>query len=284
MISISEIKQLYTKALSAGHIIFSKTSKTIYSDSNINFEIRVSTNLAKKPSVFIEKNPFNPFLPCDPNLLIETLETHNLLFNKFCIVETHLLLTTKHWETQATDPTLADFTASSVFLNLDSKWLCFFNMGRESGASVDHKHIQLLPIVDMIPIQSLIDSNNQLNTVFTLKEFPFIHSIVKYKLDFTKNAGAELHEYFKLIKTKAFETLSDHKSFNLAFTADFMIIVPRRRETFDYNKTLLGVNSVAFIGWILVKGTKELEAVSDLGVISLLKNLCFPVELVEAKI
>lgn len=69
-------------------------------------------------------------------------DTHNLVLNKFCIVEEHVVLPTIDYEQQETPLSTADFRAMwTAMRGLDA--FAFFNCGYESGASQPHKHMQL---------------------------------------------------------------------------------------------------------------------------------------------
>ena len=56
--------------------------------------------------------PANPFLPYDPDLWVTHLsDTHTLLLNKFNVVEHHLLVVTRQFESQLDPLNAADFAA-----------------------------------------------------------------------------------------------------------------------------------------------------------------------------
>ena len=87
-------------------------SETVEVDG-IPFQYRLIKSLAKKPTLAGNnkgpmKDPFMP--PFEPGLFITELsDTHNLLFNKFCICKEHTLVTTKKMERQDSPLTNADF-------------------------------------------------------------------------------------------------------------------------------------------------------------------------------
>lgn len=109
---MQKILTVFDSALSAGHVVWTKTTLQRVSAAGIAFQVRLIPALAKKPvgdpaaskpaqQNGIEKPidkrpaPVNPFLPYDPQLCVDVYEHHNLLLNKFSLVKGHVLLTTK---------------------------------------------------------------------------------------------------------------------------------------------------------------------------------------------
>ena len=136
-------------------IKFIESSVTIHSDQDIEFQIRLITSLGQKPTLKTIKKPnaapFDPFMPpIEAELYIAELsQTHNLLFNKFCICKEHCLVTTKVMERQDSAVTLQDFNAILLACqSLDA--FVFFNRGYLSGMSILHKHFQLIPFESMV--------------------------------------------------------------------------------------------------------------------------------------
>ena len=82
--------------------------------------------------------------------------THYLMFNKFNVLDYHLLLITKHYEPQTTKLTTSDLDyAAFTFSAL--RGVMFFNGGKKAGASQHHKHLQILPShVRTLPIFSKV--------------------------------------------------------------------------------------------------------------------------------
>jgi ATP adenylyltransferase/5',5'''-P-1,P-4-tetraphosphate phosphorylase II len=69
-------------------------------------------------------------------------DTHNLVLNKFCVVEEHVVLPTIDFRPQEEPLSVADLRAMWTAMGgLDA--FAFFNCGYESGASQPHKHMQL---------------------------------------------------------------------------------------------------------------------------------------------
>lgn len=87
----------------------------------------------------------NPFLPWEPPLEVERLDTgHVVLLNKYPVQEAHLLVITDRWQPQAGWIGSPDWRAVTR-VGGDTGGLWFFNSTARAGASQPHRHLQLLP-------------------------------------------------------------------------------------------------------------------------------------------
>lgn len=93
-----------------------------------------------KPAVF--RDPFAAEHLEQDLFVARVHETHNLVLNKFCVVEEHVVLPTIDFRPQEEPLSAADLRAMWTAMHgLDA--FAFFNCGYESGASQPHKHMQL---------------------------------------------------------------------------------------------------------------------------------------------
>ena len=85
--------------------------------------------------------------------------THVLVLNKFPIIQSHFILATKIFKEQTDDLEIADLDVTYACLKAweegneakKSKSLfAFFNSGTHSGASQPHRHIQFLPVENIL--------------------------------------------------------------------------------------------------------------------------------------
>jgi sulfate adenylyltransferase (ADP) / ATP adenylyltransferase len=110
--------------------------------------------------VKVEKK-FNPFENPSPDLLVaevpEGNASHNLVLNKFPVIEDHFILATKAYKRQTDLLEEDDISLTYACLKAwedaatDRKlrMYAFFNSGEHSGASQPHRHIQFLPVEKM---------------------------------------------------------------------------------------------------------------------------------------
>ena len=87
--------------------------------------------------------------PFEDGLFIEELnKTHSLVFNKFSVCDCHVIVITTEFENQTNPLNAADLEACLVVMKSLNAYM-FFNAGFNSGASVLHKHMQLIPYGSM---------------------------------------------------------------------------------------------------------------------------------------
>jgi sulfate adenylyltransferase (ADP) / ATP adenylyltransferase len=281
------IRARFDFAHQSGALVLTQNILHTILDQGISFQIRFIKVTGKKPkSQLKERSMFNPFLPPDPELTVTNFDHHNVVLNKYSIARDHILITTSRFESQFSSLQPKDFDAALLMqYELNEEGLLFFyNCGSNSGASVLHKHIQMLRCKDVgIPIDSLVKPTGG---IFMLPEYPFVHGCValmeKETGDSMAQKLAELIEFtFKLVgadSSKAHPPVdielepNGFVSYNLLFTNRWMMLVPRSSETVDG----IGVNSVGFAGMLLAKSQSEFEYLQAKGPLSVLKSLSFP--------
>lgn len=242
------------------------TDYEIIEDKGIPFIIRIVKNLIRKEKAKKKeaKNPnFDPFLPYDVDLFVTDItSTHLCLLNKFNVIDEHLLIVTREFAEQTNRLNLEDFVAVWAVL-AEVNGLVFYNCGEIAGASVKHKHLQLVPkqlAPDManIPIETMIKSSNVDETNSQINPLSFKHSyqhlITPWEESITEAANLSLEMYQKLLTRL---DLAPGEPYNLLMTREWMLIIPRSQPS--YQK--IGINSLGFAGAILVKNQQQLELV-----------------------
>jgi len=135
----------------------------------VQFQLRYSPSLAKKPRKQVtehesETKKVNPFADPEPELVITELPqqnpTHFLVLNKFPIIPRHFILATKANKPQTQFLEEDDLAAAYACLTAWSqsaepgqtapRLFAFFNSGEHSGASQQHRHIQFIPVEDLM--------------------------------------------------------------------------------------------------------------------------------------
>jgi len=106
--------------------------------------------------------PFKPDFVVDDNF--NSLNTHRIFFSKYPVMEEHLLIVTRDFQSQLTHLNYDDIK-NAVSLIYVMNGLLFFNAGKKAGASQIRKHMQCIPL-DKLHNQEfglfllLSDSNN----------------------------------------------------------------------------------------------------------------------------
>lgn len=274
-LSLWEKIELVTKEALAKKVLHPiPTQYQIIEENGIKFIVRILDNLKKKDKAKQKQKDkqkgshsnFNPFLPYEKDLFIADIqENHVLILNKFNVVNHHLLIITREFESQDSILTLDDFSALWTVLK-QINGLGFYNGGKLAGASQPHKHLQLVPYplvdeIETIPLNNLILSNKNKEKIFTLKSLPYLQTIVFFE-EITEKSAEELGkitlEYYYQLLDKLniyIENNNPSENYNLLITKYWMMIIPRSQENFDS----ISINSLGFAGALLVKNNAELE-------------------------
>jgi len=256
------------------------------------FIISVSTALNKKPAGEVNATKSaeikrNPFLPPEPDLFVEEiLGTHNLVLNKFNVVDHHLILATKDFQHQSEPLNSKDFAALwAVISSLNC--LGFYNCGPLSGASQPHKHLQLLPLPMLpsssydCPVESLIfQTPTTQNKPFIIENMPFKHaSVILDQRELNTGTDDILQQSGKYIADTYCNLLDNLKkdgslgefSYNFLMTKKWMLVVPRKEEKYGN----ISINSLGFSGALLVRTAEDLQILKSVGPMHLLEQLTF---------
>jgi ATP adenylyltransferase len=267
------------------------TKSQIIEQNGIPFVIRIVNNLAKKDKTKKKQKKqahFNPFLPYEQNLFVGDIsETHLAILNKFNVVDYHLLIITRQFESQNSLLNFDDFFALWTILN-EVEGLGFYNGGTLAGASQPHKHLQLVPYplcqeIDKIPINNLILKHNHNNQIITIKELPFQHAITFFNHVEKKSpadlATETLHNYHQLAQKVNLSIKRDELSqdYNLLITREWMMIVPRQQDSFDS----ISVNSLGFAGALLVKNEADLVKIKQYQPLEILEKVAVSVSVTQ---
>ncbi|MDA0265388.1 MAG: phosphorylase [Cyanobacteria bacterium] len=271
-------------ALACGALQPIPTEFTVLEDGGIHFLVRIVKNLVRKETATAQQRqaakqgkPANPFLPYEDALFVGNLSpTHLCLLNKFNVVDHHLLVVTRAYESQEDWLTLADFTALAMTLK-EIDGLGFYNGGRAAGASQHHKHLQVVPFPfhpdkATVPIAALIHPRSSTTAGMAPLPLPFHHGVLTLDLDWSQDAAAIapiLWESYRQLATHIGVDLKAERPnlpYNLLATRQWMLVVPRSRE--DYQG--IPVNSLGYAGSLLVKTAAGLAHLKQIGPLNLL--------------
>jgi ATP adenylyltransferase len=301
----NQLTAKFDAALSKSHLKLSKGAIDIMERNGIPFQLRIIPSIAKKPVVADQKTAaqkFNPFLPPDPHLLIQQTSDYNLVLNKYSVVPDHFLMCSANWRNQQAPLTPSDFTLAWRLLHLvEEEFICFYNSGLKSGASQPHFHMQFIPVSGArletfdgkqygIPISSVISNQHFLkrdnSPQDTIAAFPFKHALALIQ---SSSFEQSIFEIYRTCLNRVFspeellildgispdwpEMSPSWPSFNFIMTREWMLLVPRSQELHELNGVKLSVNSLGFVGMILLKSHDEARALLD--PIQLLKELAY---------
>jgi ATP adenylyltransferase len=295
----SLFRSVTNNALKSGELIPTQVNIEEYVENDQTFIIYENIATKRKENnigTVTYTKRVDPFRPFDPLLHISSVNnTHELVLNKFVVVKNHALLITTDFQPQTSDLNKIDFDAlqSCVDPLKSDNWLIFYNCGMKSGASQPHKHIQIVPLWDLdtklrnFPLQEKLDK-------FDYK-FPFLHALV----DVSGKNFSEIHDlYVQALRNlhlnvrsekrevgmvvtcpvglipeeHLVEYSNDDPSYNVLFTINWLLVIPRREENFKG----ISFNSIGFLNSIYVGSQDQLKLVKDLGISKIVQELTFP--------
>ena len=277
-------------ALSCGALKSIATNYEFIEENGIRFLVRSLANLVRKDAAkqqekkkAVAGKDFNPFLPYEKDLFVADIsDTHLCLLNKYNVVENHLLIITRSFEEQDNWLTQQDFEAMGACLAaIDG--LVFYNGGQEAGASQRHKHLQIVPFPlipdgERIPIASALATATFVDGIGTTAHFPFRHAFAKVEwagINSPLEAGKVAREvYGTLLKAVGLpynpaEEIKQSGAYNLLATREWIMIVPRSRESFES----ISVNSLGFAGTMFVRNQEQMEVLKQQGIMRILSEV-----------
>ncbi|MGK7878693.1 MAG: phosphorylase [Crocosphaera sp.] len=279
-----KVKQQTEYALNCGALKSIATEYELIEDGEIDFLVRIVTNLGRKDKTKKEQKKlgkdFNPFLPYEKDLFVADIsDTHVCLLNKFNVVENHLLVITREFEEQETLLNLNDFVALSACL-LQVDGLGFYNSGKIAGASQRHKHLQLVPFplipeLSKTPIDNVIETAKYKDKIGQVSCFNFVHGIAKILTEDNNDvlglAQQILDNYHYLLNSLKIAINQEGKPepYNLLITREWIMIVRRSQPKYES----ISVNSLGFCGALLVKNEEQLKRLKELKPLTILEQV-----------
>ena len=277
------------QALQSGALEPIATQTCVLTAGEIAFTVRVVDSLARKAAARSRAAksapPVNPFLPYEEALIVASLsDTHVCLLNKFNVVDHHLLMVTRHYESQDAWLTRPDLAALARCL-IEIEGLGFYNGGAAAGASQPHKHLQLVPLLApagtaALPIVPAIAPHREaLKIASQVPNLPFRHSIQSYVWQSLQGShhtltSRLLEAYQQIMADLGIRQQNDQPSapYNLLVTRDWMMGVRRSQASYEG----INVNSLGYAGWLLVKDPSGLDQLKQIGPLTLLKKVGYP--------
>ncbi|EXJ78301.1 hypothetical protein A1O3_09462 [Capronia epimyces CBS 606.96] len=281
-------------------ILFSETTvASLRSQCGAPFQLRYCPALARKPNADgpEKKEPgapkFDPFADPPEELLVASIPanrtSHNLVLNKFPVIQNHFIIATKANKPQTAILEEDDIRITHACLRAwrneqhgptESRLFSFFNSGEHSGASQPHRHLQFLPVEDMSSLAApgwelLLDRMTVRAhpdvPLFRDPTLPFLHFSTPLEDDLS---STNLYSKYLLLLKSALsaarfpdqpldqnvEVEKDGQtvlSYNLAMTTERMAICPRSREAVAIpgagSESSVALNGTILAGTLMVK-------------------------------
>ncbi|CAD8116294.1 unnamed protein product [Paramecium sonneborni] len=255
-------------------------------EQGIEFHIKLVKSLSKKP-VDHQQN-INPLIePFQPGQLVMKLQKYNILLNKYPVNPYHILLVPQQFIHQ-TEKFSKDYLSLAYDVLCALEGFAFFNSHNEAGASLEHKHIQIVPksafqsanILNHIKEQQFDRSINNRAKFIKLRYLKRIkHFVSFFNQDLLQNKNCNesvqqnlIYEtYEQLLNKCRVEDIMEFKH-NLIMTQEFMMIVVRKQSKFNG----VSFNAVGYTGSLLAKNEQECEKLKQTKIIEIMENLAEP--------
>lgn len=291
-----KVSKTFDSAVASGEVIYSEPEFKSVTIDDLQYNYSIVPALKSKPTA--EENekpkeeesnesskPFDPFDPPSPPLLVlpEYKEDYAVVLNKFAVIPRHFLLVTRQFQSQNAPLRPADLEASYELLKAANsqsgkRHIGFFNCGKDSGASVLHRHIQFLTLPD--GYKPFPDDLKSVYSKYEDGKKPLVHEKVKFAHFIVPVHGTsqdDLGFRFSTLLSRVLTTLKINEtksiSYNFLFTEEWFMVVPRKAE--DANGGI-SVNAIGTIGMVLAKGEDELKFIEETGPATLVESVCFP--------
>ncbi len=262
------------KAISISKLFpINTTVNQIALSTHIKFECRnISSTNFKFNKIYGPK--INPFQPWDYDLEVDLISNnHVLILNKYPVQLGHMLLITTSWQPQDGWLTLDDWKAVKAVDN-DTKGLWFFNSCKNSGASQNHRHLQLLrrnDLSNICPMQEIYDDINIRNFYLSQKIRKNIYCIER---DHNQDNPEILHKKYLTLCSKMglgnpIKELRPLHPYNLLISPNWFVIIRRIK---DYSHGF-NLNALAFAGYLLSTTKSDKKWLNINGPIKLLEEV-----------
>lgn len=305
------LKSTYSKAIDSGDLIFTPTSTEYTTVDDVSYVYSVIPTLKEKPQGIPkadesteeakedDSKPFDPFDPPSPPLTVlsDYANDYAVVLNKFAVVPYHFILITKKQKSQASPLEPADLKAAYSLLRETNKQsgvrhVGFFNSGLNSGASVDHRHIQFIEFPsskssEYVPwpdkfVKPHAASYKDGDKPISAPHSPFFAHFLAPVDTTTKDEDLADHLSFRYstLLSRVLTSLRNSSlpprtpiSYNLLFTEEWLLAVPRTAPDFIDKEAgvSIGINAVGAIGLLLAKGDDELRYIKEKGPVAILQ-------------
>lgn len=258
MISGAQVAAATRHAFARGALQPIATELSVVEDAGVRFLLRVSSSVARKEA--LGERRADPLGDYERDLFVgDVPPAHYVLLNKFNVMPGHLLLVTRAPEPQECLLTERDFAAFAPLID-SLGGLGFYNGGLEAGASQPRKHLQLVPLP--LGPEKAIPAETSIKTA----ALPFRHAFAAVE------KVADLHRVYRELLDRcgiAGVGKEERQSapYNLLFTREWMLLVPRRRERFES----ISVNALGFAGSLFVRDHASRERVCAVGPMQVLR-------------
>ena len=269
------LRSRFAEALASGDLHPIETELCEIEDGGVRFAVRRVKGADRKRGPGAKPAASNPFLPYDEALHVADLgDDHVCLLNKFPVVRDHAVVVTRAFADQE-EPLEAGDLAALWTLLAATGGVGFFNAGAIAGASQRHRHLQVVPaplapgFADT-PVDPLIETARFDDALGRVPGFPFLHAVAKLRSLQRTSVSEAAHALHGMVQemARAFGCDRPGRPYNLVITREWLLFVPRSRETWEG----VSLNGLAFAGALLVRAPEALDRLRAAGPMAALRH------------
>lgn len=266
----------FDRLVKNGSIFYNETKPEFYNDSGFFFEFRIVTNQGKKPILAVDdpgrsQKTSGPFINVNQEEIITNISTHHrLMLNKYAIYRPMLVIPTTEFALQSEHLDASDINSAWTVLFHFPNFVIMYNCGPNSGSSQGHRHLQGIPH----PAYKLWPNGAASTTDVAgrIERVPFRHFVLR--LPPAASAAHVFAVYQHLLEVARWSLEDDgwrFEDYNLAFTKEWMAIIPRRATNHMY-----GANTAGMLGLVSVPDQASRALWAQLGYSRYLVELGVP--------
>ena len=251
-----------------------KTKSELLVDQNVEFKAR---RIVGPAQALTAPQYGDPFLAPHPELFVGDIShTHYCSLEQHPIVEQHLLIATRQFESQETLLRMRDFVALCTCMR-DVDGVGLYDAGRTAGSVQAHKRLQLLPLHTddnrtAIPMMSLLGAVNGVGArIRNVHGLPFGHAfawLTDTLFEQPLRAGEVTYDLYvdmmEALGVRGSRTDGEFRqpvAYNLILTRHWLLLVPRNCESYQG----LTVNAYCYTGSFLIQSQETLDVLRDVG-------------------
>jgi ATP adenylyltransferase len=292
-----ELRELIsTKFKTSKHVLKSEIRDEFFIQDGISylFKILIKNEFVKKSIEINKKEFFDPFAPpFEDDFILEedfnNFSTHRLLFNKFPIVNEHVLLVTREFISQYTHMRIEEIENSILLMTL-MDGLIFFNGGKNAGASQPRKHVQCFPMTALyngsFGIFEVIRDDSCLSKIVDFEYHAFYeigkfneagikHLVCKFDKELIDVLRSSCYQNYKELSVVIFGIYLDmlkllslyensekiEKDYSFLMTHEWILVIPRKANIVQFDGCELNLNSAAYTLSLLIRSEEEKKVI-----------------------
>ncbi|KAI5859306.1 hypothetical protein GGS23DRAFT_600595 [Durotheca rogersii] len=245
----------FDNLVESGELLWVETRPIYVRSETLNFQFRVAGSLKRKPRTSHLSTVENAFADEDPRFSLGLYGgRHKLILNKYCVVRPQFVLHTVDFEPQRDALNGFDLGAArTVLCSLESSFMVIFNCGHDSGASVGHKHLQIIPRPPPTEHELFPDRyiSGQAGNAHQVPGIPFDHSVHAITAD---TSGESLLQIYNDLRSSL--RLGPEAPHNVILVREWMMVIPRSKA----GNGMMSANAAAMLGMVWVNSEEEYEA------------------------